>query len=108
MQDSRRPEAWSTCPPGSDGDKADLSRHRQAPRQLQEPRFQRPERRPRSRLQPCLPSAWSSWACSRQCHPPAVNKGACEHGPDRWKQSRWDPGRNGWQVLLDGGQFQVQ
>ncbi|XP_030182436.1 PDZK1-interacting protein 1 isoform X2 [Lynx canadensis] len=49
-------------------------RHRQTPRQLQEPRYQQPERRPRSFLQPCRPSSCSFWACSRQCHPPAVSK----------------------------------
>ncbi|XP_078308073.1 PDZK1-interacting protein 1 isoform X1 [Panthera onca] len=49
-------------------------RHGQTPRQLQEPRYQQPERRPRSFLQPCRPSSCSFWACSRQCHPPAVSK----------------------------------
>ncbi|XP_045333212.1 PDZK1-interacting protein 1 isoform X2 [Leopardus geoffroyi] len=83
-------------------------RHRQTPRQLQEPRYQQPERRPRSFLQPCRPSSCSFWACSRQCHPPAVSKGAHEHSHDRWKQGRWNPGRDRRKVLLDGGQLQVQ
>ncbi|XP_044891710.1 PDZK1-interacting protein 1 isoform X1 [Felis catus] len=83
-------------------------RHGQTPRQLQEPRYQQPERRPRSFLQPCRPSSCSFWACSRQCHPPAVSKGAHEHSHDRWKQGRWNPGRNRRKVLLDGGQLQVQ
>ncbi|XP_043430845.1 PDZK1-interacting protein 1 isoform X1 [Prionailurus bengalensis] len=83
-------------------------RHGQTPRQLQEPRYQQPERRPRSFLQPCQPSSCSFWACSRHCHPPAVSKGAHEHSHDRWKQGRWNPGRNRRKVLLDGGQLQVQ
>lgn len=35
-------------------------------------------------------------------------QGAREHGRDRWQQGRWDPGRNGRKVLLDGGQLQVR
>lgn len=35
-------------------------------------------------------------------------QGAREHGHDRWKQGRWNPGRNRWKVLLDGGQLQVR
>ncbi|XP_045881089.1 PDZK1-interacting protein 1 isoform X2 [Meles meles] len=33
-------------------------------------------------------------------------QGAREHGHDHWKQGRWNPGRNRWKVLLNGGQLQ--
>ncbi|XP_041594880.1 PDZK1-interacting protein 1 isoform X1 [Vulpes lagopus] len=54
----------------------------------------------------CVPGPRGNRLC---CQPLLVpgRAGACEHGHDRCKQGRWDPGRNRWKVLLDGGQLQV-
>ncbi|KAB1269174.1 hypothetical protein Cadr_000013868 [Camelus dromedarius] len=55
----------------------------------------------------CVPGP----GCDRLCCQPLLvpgRAGACEHGHACWKQSRWDPGRNRRQVLLDGSQLQVQ
>lgn len=75
-------------------------RHGQTPRQLQEPRYQQPERRPRSFLQPCQPSSCSFWACSRHCHPPAVSKvawdWACRGGCGEEGWAGWWKPSGGW------------
>lgn len=36
---------------------------------------------------------------------PILLQGTWEHGDDHWKQGRWGPGGNGWQILLNGVWF---
>lgn len=52
-------------------------------------------------------SCWIGWSGPSLVSPadPILLQGTWEHGDDHWKQGRWGPGGNGWQILLNGVWF---